>query len=417
MNRGAPRVLQCITRMIVGGAQETVLLAADHLNQGGRYRVEVATGPDTGAEGDLMPELERRGIPLVIIPELANPIRPHRDLRAFWRLYRLIRARRYDIVHTNSTKAGLLGRLAAVCARVPVVVHTVHGWGMHEGQSKAAQRVLVWCDRMAARLCDRMLTVTTVDTEAGLARGVGRREQYLTVRSGIEFDRFGQVTTPRDELRDAVGVPRGAVVVGSIGRLAPQKAPLDFVDAARAVLDQEPATHFLMVGDGPLRPQVEARIAELGMTDSFTLTGLRRDVPELMAACDVFVLCSLYEGLPRVLPQAMATGLPIAATRVDGNAEAVVDGVNGLLSPPRDVPALAASLLRLVRDPALRRELGENGRRRAPGFSARKMADDLARVYDELLAARGRVVAPAPARLHATAAAPAGAPGDLPRRG
>jgi glycosyltransferase involved in cell wall biosynthesis len=396
--------------MIVGGAQETVMLAADHLNAGGRYRVDVATGPDTGSEGDLRPELARRNLRVFEIAELANPIRPHRDLRAFWRLYRLIRAERYDVVHTNSTKAGLLGRLAAVCARVPVVVHTVHGWGLHEGQPRVAREMLVWGERLAARATDRLLTVTPVDIDAGLARRVGARGQYLTVRSGIEFDRFGQVTAGRGELRDTLGVPRGAVVVASIGRLSPQKAPLDFVNAARLVLDREPATHFLMVGDGPLRPQVEARIAGLGMTERFTLTGLRRDVPELMAAADVFVLCSLWEGLPRVLPQAMATGLPIAATRVDGNAEAVVDGVNGLLSPPGDVPALGASLLRLVRDPSLRRELGENGRRMAPEFSASKMADDLARLYDELLAARGRVAAPAPARLHA-------APGDLPRRG
>ncbi|HEU0015878.1 MAG TPA: glycosyltransferase family 4 protein [Longimicrobium sp.] len=390
MTAGTPRVLQCITRMIVGGAQETVLLAADHLNATGRFRVEIATGPDTGSEGDLKPEVLRRDIPLVVVPELANPMLPHRDLRAVWRLYRLMRERRYDVVHTNSTKAGLVGRLAARMARVPVVVHTVHGWGMHEGQRAFLKRALVACERMAAKATERIVTVTPVDIGAGMERRVGTREQYVTIRSGIELDRFGRPGIDRDAVRAELGIPADAVVVGTVGRLSPQKAPLDLVNAARRVLDEFPDTRFVLVGDGPLRPDVESRIAELGMAHAFTLTGLRRDVPELMSAFDVFVICSLWEGLPRVLPQAMATGLPIAASAVDGNAEAVVHGQNGLLTPPGDVPALAETLLRLVRDPGLRRTLGDNGRRMAPEYGAAKMADDLAALYDELLAGNGR---------------------------
>jgi glycosyltransferase involved in cell wall biosynthesis len=173
--------------------------------------------------------------------------------------------------------------------------------------------------------------------------------------------------------------------VGTVTRLSPQKAPLDFVAAAAHVTAQRPDVHFVIVGDGPLRAEVETEIAALGITERIHLTGIRRDVPDLMHSFNVFALTSLWEGLPRVLPQAMAAGLPIVATAVDGNAEAVTDGVNGFLTPPGDPQAMASALLRLLENPALAAQMGEVGRIRAADFSAHKMVSDIAALYEALL--------------------------------
>lgn len=382
------RVLQCITRMIVGGAQETVLLTADYLNRGRaggtRFHVDVACGPDTGPEGSLHEELDERGIARHVIAELANPVRPHRDAIAVRKLYRLIRDGGYAIVHTNSTKAGLLGRIAARWAGVPVVVHTVHGWGFHDHVRRGVGP-LVALERWLARRTDRLIAVTPRDIEKGLRHGIGRPEQYVTIRSGIELDRFGHPAVPPAEMRAQLGIPPGAIVVGTVTRLSPQKAPLDFVRAARRIAARAPEARFVMVGDGPLRPDVERAIAESGLAERVVLTGLRRDVPELLAAFDVFVLSSLWEGLPRVLPQAMATGLPVVATAADGNAEAVADGVTGYLVPPGDPETLAERTLALLLDPALRRRMADAGRERAADFGAERMVEQIAVLYRQLL--------------------------------
>jgi glycosyltransferase involved in cell wall biosynthesis len=211
----------------------------------------------------------------------------------------------------------------------------------------------------------------------------------VVIRSGIDVERFGHPQAPHHKTRAAWRIPQDAPVVGTVTRLSPQKAPLDFVRAAALVAKQAPQTWFIMVGDGPLRPAVEALAAELGITDRLVLTGLRGDVPELIAAFDIFALASLWEGLPRVLPQAMAAGLPLVVTACDGCAEAVADGVNGLLVLPGEPQALAQALLTLLNDPALARQMGAAGQARVEEFSDRRMVNQIATLYTELLSQKG----------------------------
>jgi glycosyltransferase involved in cell wall biosynthesis len=379
------RILHPITRLIVGGAQENTMLTAALLDLD-RYAVDVISGPQTGSEGSLIEEVRARGIPLTIEPTLVREINPLKDLKAFFALYRHIRRGRYTIVHTHSSKAGVLGRWAAHLAGVPVIVHTVHGWGHHDRQHLLVRRFYILLEQITQHITDKLIVVSPLNTEKGLADGIGTPDKYVTIRSGIELDRFQHPTRLREAVRAELGIPSAASVVGTVTRLSAQKAPLDFVAAAAAVAEQCPDVHFVIVGDGPLRADVEARVAALGLTERVHLTGLRRDVPDLMYSFDIFALSSLWEGLPRVLPQAMAAGLPIVATAVDGNAEAVTDGVNGLLTPPGDPQAMASALLRLLEEPALARKMGETGRAGAEEFSARKMVSDIAALYEALLA-------------------------------
>jgi len=351
-----------------------------------RYAVDVVSGPQTGPEGSLIEEIRARGIPLTIEPTLVRKINPIKDLKALIRLTRFIKRGRYTIVHTHSSKAGILGRWAAYLAGVPIIVHTVHGWGHHERQRSLVRRFYILLERATQRITGRLIVVSPRNTEKGLADGIATPAKYVTIRSGIELDRFRRPSRPRDAVRIELGIPPKSAVVGTVTRLSSQKAPLDFVSAAAHVAAQWSGVHFVIVGDGPLRADVEAQVAALGLAGCVHLTGLRRDVPDLMHSFDIFALTSLWEGLPRVLPQAMAAGLPIVATAVDGNAEAVTDGGNGFLTPPGDSQAMATALLRLLEDSALSRRMGEAGRTRAEEFSARKMVSAIAALYEALLA-------------------------------
>jgi glycosyltransferase involved in cell wall biosynthesis len=377
-------VLHIITRLIIGGAQENTMLTAALLDPD-RYAVDVISGPQTGSEGSLQEEVRARGIPLTIEPALVREIRPAKDLLAVVRLARFIRRSRYAIVHTHSSKAGVLGRWAAWLAGTPIIVHTVHGWGHHERQHPLARRFYILLEQVTQRITDKLIVVSPRNIEKGLADGIATPAKYVTIRSGIELDRFRRPARPREAVRAELGIPLDAPVVGTVTRLSPQKAPLDFVTAAAQVAASRPGAHFVVVGDGPLRAEVESRVAAAGLAGRFHLTGLRRDVPDLLHSFDVFALTSLWEGLPRVLIQAMAAGLPVVATAVDGSAEAVEDGVNGLLTPPGDPQALAAALLRLLGDPALAAQMGAAGQERAGEFGARKMVDDIAALYETLL--------------------------------
>jgi glycosyltransferase involved in cell wall biosynthesis len=377
-------VLHIITRLIIGGAQENTMLTAALLDPD-RYAVDVISGPQTGSEGSLQEEVRARGIPLTIEPALVREIRPAKDLLAVVRLARFIRRSRYAIVHTHSSKAGVLGRWAAWLAGTPIIVHTVHGWGHHERQHPLARRFYILLEQVTQRITDKLIVVSPRNIEKGLADGIATPAKYVTIRSGIELDRFRRPARPREAVRAELGIPLDAPVVGTVTRLSPQKAPLDFVTAAAQVAASRPNAHFVVVGDGPLRAEVESRVAAAGLAGRFHLTGLRRDVPDLLHSFDVFALTSLWEGLPRVLIQAMAAGLPVVATAVDGSAEAVEDGVNGLLTPPGDPQALAAALLRLLGDPALAVQMGAAGQERAGEFGARKMVDDIAALYETLL--------------------------------
>lgn len=387
------KVLHPITRLIIGGAQENTMLTAELLQQAG-WRVDIVSGLQTGSEGSLIETVQERGIPLVLEPTLVREVNPVKDLLATWRLARLMRQGKYTIVHTHSSKAGIVGRWAAKLAGVPVIVHTVHGWGHHERQHPLIRAYYIWLEKLTLPITDKLIVVSALNIEKGLADGIGQPDNYLVIRSGIELDRFGHPQVSRAETRAAWGIPQDAVVVGSVTRLSPQKAPLDFIQAAAQVAQRYPQTYFMMVGDGPLRGEVEALAAKLGIADRLVLTGLRRDVPELMAAFDLFALSSLWEGLPRVLPQAMATSLPIVATACDGSAEAITEGENGFLVPPGAPQVLAERLCQLIADPALAKQMGTVGYERVAEFSDRGMVAAIAKLYRELLTKKGLSVTP-----------------------
>jgi glycosyltransferase involved in cell wall biosynthesis len=378
-------VLHIITRLIVGGAQENTMYTAALLDKS-LFQVEVISGPQTGSEGSLMEEVRDRGIPLTILPDLLRQVNPLHDLRALLQLTQRMRNRNYPIVHTHSSKAGILGRLAAHLAGVPIIVHTVHGWSFHNHMSPLARWAYIVLERWCASFTDAIIVVATSDIQKGLQAGIGRLEQYHLIRSAIPLEDFNPSHYDRKTIQQELGLPVGCPVLGNVGRFSEQKNPLDWVRIASRVGRQLPECRYLLVGDGPKRPQVEALLKEEGLVDRTIVTGLRRDVPRLLSAMDVVLLTSLWEGLPRVIPQSQAMGIPVVAGRADGIIEAITDGQNGYLCDRGDLDGLTTRCVELLNNPVLRATMGERGRQLTMHeFDIKNMVSQIAELYDDLI--------------------------------
>jgi len=389
------RVVHIITRLILGGAQENTLYTAIGQHRDPRFDVTLLCGVDEAGEGDLFDEARRAGVRTVVLQSLVRPIRPLTDVRAFVELYRFLKKGAYTVAHTHASKAGILGRLAARAAGVPVIVHTLHSLVFHEYQAQWKNRLYIWLKRICAPLTDVLISVSDKVSEGALAQGIGRREQYVTIFSGIELDSFLSVNgrLPVEEAKRLVGIPPEALVVGKIARLFPLKGHDQFLAVAAAIARSAPDTWFLLVGDGPLHEQLRLDAARIGIADRLVMTGRvpPHKVPENIQAMDVVVHTSLREGIARVLPQAGAVGKPVVTFDLDGAPEVVRDGVSGYLVPPIDPEAIASRTVELLRHPDRRRVFGEAGQRFAAAhFSVERMVERINVVYLDVLARRGR---------------------------
>jgi glycosyltransferase involved in cell wall biosynthesis len=377
------RVLHIITRLIVGGAQENTLLTCEGLAAMPEYDVTLATGIDRGPEGDLLDRAEKT-VKLALVPELGRNINPLADTVAFWKLVRLIRRGRYHIVHTHSSKAGVLGRIAAKLAGTPLIVHTLHSLVFHEHQPWIVNRTWWAIKKICAPMTDHFLSVSSIIVRKAVAARIARQEKFTTVYSGMELDWFLHSKADGAAVRREFGIPADAPVVGKIARLFPLKGHDQLMDAAPEIVRRVPSVRFFLVGDGILYDHLRERARGAGILDNFVFAGLieRERIPEMLAAMDVVVHTSLREGLARVLPQALAMGKPCVSFDIDGAPEAVIDGETGYLVRAYDYTTLADRISTLLADPALRARMGECGRRHVdPRWRAETMVAETAKVY------------------------------------
>jgi glycosyltransferase involved in cell wall biosynthesis len=376
------RILHLITRLDLGGAQQNTLFCTAHHDRR-RFEVELIAGA-----GGILDD-EARRIPdarVQVVPWLKHAVDPPRDVTALLKLGAYLKSRQIDLLHTHSSKAGILGRWAAHLAGVPSVVHTVHGWSFNETQPPGRRRAYIQLEKLTGTISDRLIVVASRNREQGLTLGIGRPEQYELLHSGIDADEFNRPTTARERVREALGFDSDHVVVGTLCCLKPQKAPLDFVRAAAAAHEKDQRLRFFIAGDGEQRSEVEALSRELGVTDVVRVLGWRRDAVDLLHAMDLFLLTSRYEGLPRAVLQAMAAGVPVIATAVDGTPEIVEDGRTGVLVPAGRPDEVAAAILRLAEDSTLRAGFIAEARQRLDAsFDIRVMVRRLDRLYLSLL--------------------------------
>jgi len=384
-------VVHIITKLELGGAQQNALFTIAHLDRE-RFRPYLITNH----EGILVSEaLALKGVKTFLLSELVREINPLMDVRALFKIKGILEGIKGGdstlIVHTHSSKAGILGRWGARLAGADAIIHTIHGFGFHGYQPFPFKNFLIFLEKVTAWITDRFIAVSQANIQKGVDAGIFPSHKTVLIRSGIELEEFTGVKVNKGAQKKALGVEPTLPLVTMIGCLKVQKAPLDYVEVAHQIL-QEKDVRFILVGDGQLRGRVQKRVDELGLGGRFKLLGWRRDIPEILAATDIFVLTSLWEGLPRVLPQAMAMGIPIVATGVDGTPEAVVHGVNGFVTKPRDTRGMAERICYLLDHPQEAKAMGRCGKANVGEFDIRRMVKEQEDLYLSLLREKGRGV-------------------------
>src|SRR3989442_4049582 len=384
------RVLHVITRLAVGGSPENTVATVVALARAG-YACTLAVSFRESVEA-VLEDARRRGCRLVDVPSLGREVALASDVAAIYRLLRPIGADRPHIGHTHTSKAGFVGRLAARLARVPGVIHQPHGHIFYGYYGRRRSTFYIGLERLAAHWTDRIVTLTERGTDEHLAQGIGRREQFVAVPSGVPIEALQARASSRADARVRLGLgPRALVVVG-LGRLVPVKGFDLLVGALPRVLAEVPDTTVLLVGDGPERLALERQAATLGVGARVRIEGAvsaSDAVPAYLAAADVCAAPSRNEGMGRALVEAMALGVPVVGAAVGGIPSVIRQNECGRLIPPDDVGALAAALIELGRDPRLRAKLGEAARVRAGDFSSAVADARLLGLYRALAAVKG----------------------------
>jgi glycosyltransferase involved in cell wall biosynthesis len=382
------KIVHVITRLILGGAQENTLLTVEGLHHRHKEDVTLLTGPAEGPEGDLFGRAIGQGLKVEVMPELVRPIRPFTDLTAYRKLRGVFRRLKPDVVHTHSSKAGIVGRAAAWDEGVPLVVHTIHGLPFGPSETAIRNRLYIGLERWAARRCHAIVSVCDAMTEQALAAGVGHADQFQTIYSGMDVDAFLNPRRSRDDVRRELGLGEGEVAFATVARLFERKGHDDILDIAPLVLQSNPKIRFVFIGDGILRARLKAIAAQREIGHAIKFTGLvpPDQIPDLLNACDAVIHPSLREGLARVLPQGLITGRPAISYDVDGAKEVVLPDVTGFLLPPRDLERLREAVLMLAGDASLRSRMGIEGRRRfADRFRHETMTDQIQLLYSSRL--------------------------------
>ena len=379
-------VAHVITRMIIGGAQQNTLFTCEDQYRDFGDEVTLITGPALGPEGSLMDRAREAGFRIVEVPELRRSIHLWRDWSSYQRLVSLLRDLKPDVVHTHSSKAGIIGRYAAAKAKIPTV-HTIHGASFHRGQSALAFNIYRGLERWAAGRTDAFISVCDSLTEQYLAAGIAPADKFTTIYSGMDVDPFLNPPRDRNEVRQQLGLKPEHVVVAKVARLFHKF----LIEAARRIIDRSPNVRFVLIGDGILRAEFEQRISELGLSDHFILTGLvpPERIPELVSAADIVAHTSEWEGLARVLPQGLIAGKPVVSYDVDGAREVVIPEETGYLLPVEEIAGLADAICELAESAALRNRLGMNGRERFTEiFRHQTMTARIREVYQRVLTDR-----------------------------
>jgi glycosyltransferase involved in cell wall biosynthesis len=367
----SPSVFHLITRLLKGGAEAKTIETVLGLDG---YRFTIGHG--SAYDQDQVDRLKAAGIQTQQFP-LIRHYNPITTLPAVASLARYLRQEKFDIVHTHSTEAGIIGRFAARVAGVDTVVHTVHGVPFSEDRNPMLNRFVLACERRAATYTDRIITNADAIAEEYIERGIGTREQYTTIYSSVDLDRFRNASAATD-------LPGERPRIVMIARLAEGKGFEVLLNAIESLPEFDGSV--CIVGDGPLYDDIERRIEERGLSGTVFLTGYRDDVPNILAASDVLALPSFREGTPRVITEAMASGLPVIATNIAGIPEQVVDHKTGYLISPGDAETLANRLETLLEDSQRRERMGQAGNARAGRFSIEAMLNDIGDLYRSLLA-------------------------------
>lgn len=375
------RVCHFITKMVYGGASIGTLRLAQDMDLS-VFKSTIVCGCQSSDEGNLLDDTREKKFDAVVMPEIVREIHPVKDIRAFVKVVRFLKSGRYDIVHVHGSRAGVISRLAAAVCRVPVVLYTVHGWSLKAGFSLTD--LLMRVERMLAFITDKILFQTRSDLDEAIHYRIGRPDQYVLIGNGVALDDFFRVDQKRiRDKRNELNIG-SRKVVGTVGRVSAQKNPVGFVNIAGEVLSKRKDVVFLFVGGGELLEKVQNTVRESGFGDRIVFTGFQRDIPEIMANFDIFMLPSLWEGMPRSVIEAMALSKPVVVHGIGGIDEVVENGKNGFIIPIDHTSDFAEKICLLLDNGRMRREMGKAGKINARDYDFDSIVRKTAQLYRKL---------------------------------
>jgi len=385
------KILHIITRLDRGGSAENTLVTCLGLAE--KYELVLVHGlslesrmtdwEKQSVDSRIKGAMER-GVKVIPFPSLVRRISPLQDLRAMFSLCRLIMREKPDMIHTHTSKAGILGRCAAWLARVPIILHTAHGHVFYGHFGPSASTFFVLLERLMALITDRMIALTQGERNDYIKSSVSRPDRIVTIHSGVDIYDYMSARVNIEEKIKSLGISTKGLVVGTVGWLLPIKGPMHLLNAMESVWQGYPEATLVFVGKGDLEAELRARALEMGASDRVKFLGWRDDIPEIMQILDVFALPSLNEGMGRVLVEAMAAGKPVVASRVGGVPDLIKHGENGFLVGPGDENGLSVAILKLLADKSMRNQMGEKGRIMAREFSVENMIEKIDVLYDSL---------------------------------
>jgi len=378
------KVLHLITRFLKwGGADLNTYYSIQALDPD-KYEVDLVVGRDSHL--DMLDNYDRGE--LAQINSLVRDPNPLRDPVALFQLYRFMRKRNYDAVHTHTGKAGVLGRIAAKMAGVPVIIHGLHG--SMDARNPILDKIYTYLDRFTGSFTDKFVSVGEDLKNKYIDRGVGNPEDYTVIHSGMNLDEFREAgKMNEDEIarkKRELGIPENSFVLGKVAGMEPRKGHEYLIEAAKVLVNNYKDVVFVLVGDGWYRGQVEEKVADAGLEENIIFTGFREDIEEVMATFDIFVFTSLWEGLPQVLVQAAAVGIPILTFDVEGASEVVEDGINGYVIPSKDVDAFVDKASLLIENEVKAKKMGQRGPEKIGNqWSIVKMQERTRELYESLV--------------------------------
>ncbi|MFH1742570.1 MAG: glycosyltransferase family 4 protein [bacterium] len=380
------KIVRIIARLNIGGPAIHVVLLSAGLDTE-RYETVLVKGRESETEGDMMAFAQQRGVEPVIINRLGRDLNPISDLATLWRVYRLLRRERPDIVHTHTAKAGTLGRIAARLAGVPVVIHTFHGHVLSGYFGPFKTRLFTAIERLLARWSNAIISVSETCRRDLLTLGIADKEKMVTIPLGLELDRFPERVPQRaGQFRKRFGIPPDAPIVSHVARMVPIKRHDVFLRAIPMVLREKPDVRFALVGDGETRPALEDLARDLQLDNRLIWTGFIEEQELIYADMDLLVLTSDNEGLPVAVIEALASARPVIATRVGGVPELITDGVNGYTVEPNNPEQLAEALLKALSNMDRLREMGRAGQQKVlERYNHRRLIHDVDELYQKLL--------------------------------
>ncbi len=380
-------LIHLITRLTLGGSARNTIDSAAAAARAG-YRTILATGP-SGREIDIADSANGTGCEVAFISSFRRQVSPIHDLQALVQTIRLIRRQQADIVHTHTSKAGFIGRLAAYLCRVPVIIHTPHGHIFHGYYGATLTRVFIHMERWAAQMTDRIVVLTEKGAREHLDRGIGQPHQFVAIPSGVDIASLRPKLLAKQEARRQLGWNADDPYILGVGRFVSVKGFDLAVRAMVQVLEEVPQSHLVLLGDGPERAALENLAQRKRVHSRLIVTGVEDRLALYLSASDVLAAPSRNEGMGRAIVEAMSAGLPIVASQVGGIPSVVEDKQSGLLVPPENPGALARALIKLLQDSSIRKRYGEQGWKRAEQFSLNRMESLLLQLYNEVATEKG----------------------------